>query len=161
MGVAAPIPLNEPLRQRAVDACGIVTRPRNPELQRIVEEAARLARAPIAAISVVDRSRQWLAARIGIGGDEGPRAESFCGHTILRPGEPMIVADARDDRRFVANPSVLGHPHIRFYAGVPLVDHAGFALGALCVADTRPRLGLFDVYDLTHLARHAERIMAP
>ncbi|MBB3695809.1 GAF domain-containing protein [Sphingomonas sp. BK580] len=160
MGIAAPLPAGEPSRQRAVDACGIVLRPRNPELQRIVEEAARLARAPIAAISVVDRSRQWLAARVGIAGDEGPRAHSFCGHTILRPGEPMIVADARGDRRFVANPSVVGHPHIRFYAGVPLVDHAGFALGALCVADTRPRLGLFDIYDLTHLARHAERIMA-
>lgn len=160
MGASIPYPPDEALRQRAVDACGIVRRPRNPELQRIVTEAARLTRAPLAAISVVDRSRQWLAARFGIDAEEGPRDDSFCGYTILRPGEPMIVADARDDRRFVANPSVLGYPHIRFYAGVPLVDHAGFALGALCVADTSPRVGLFDVYDLTHLARHAERIMA-
>lgn len=160
MGSLAPFPANEIARQRAVDHCGILLRPRNPELQRIVEEAARLARAPIAAISVVDRSRQWLAARIGIDAEEGPRRDAFCAHTILRPGEPMIVADARDDRRFGSNPAVTGHPHIRFYAGVPLVDHAGFALGALCVADTTPRLGRFDVYDLTHLARRAERIMA-
>lgn len=153
-------PLNEFQRQQAVDRSGIIRRPRSAELQRIVEDAARLARAPIAVISVVDRSRQWFAARTGIDAEEGPRADSFCTHTILRPGEPMIVTDARDDDRFAGNPAVRDHPHIRFYAGVPLVDKAGFALGALCVADTKPRLGTFDVYDLTHLARSAERIMA-
>jgi len=55
---------------------------------------------------------------------------------------------------------VLGAPYVRFYAGIPLVDAAGFALGALCVADTSPRLHTFDVYDLSHLARQAERLMS-
>lgn len=154
-----PLPHDEADRQRAVDASGITHRPPNRELQRIVEQAASLASAPIAAVSVVDRSRQWLAARVGIETTDTPRSESFCAFTILRPGEPLIVTDAILDPRFARNPAVVGSPHVRFYAGIPLVDRAGFALGALCVADTEPRLDFFDVYDLTHLARAAERLM--
>ncbi len=154
-----PLPPNEAERQRAVDLSGITRRPANRELQRIVERAAALAGAPIAAVSVVDRSRQWFAAKVGIDDSERPRSESFCAFAILRPGEPLIVCDAMRDPRFAQNPAVLGLPHVRFYAGIPLVDRAGFALGALCVADTEPRRDAFDVYDLSHLAREAERLM--
>ncbi|MEH3048137.1 GAF domain-containing protein [Sphingomonas adhaesiva] len=154
-----PLPFDEAARQRAVDASGVTRRAANPELQRIVEQAASLAGAPIAAVSVIDRSRQWFAARVGIDDSERPRSESFCAFAILRPGEPLIVSDATLDPRFSHNPAVLGLPHVRFYAGIPLVDRAGFALGALCVADTRPRHEAFDAYDLSHLAREAERLM--
>ncbi len=154
-----PFPEDEPARQRAVDASGITRRPGNPALQRIVEQAASLAGAPIAAVSVIDRSRQWFAAKVGIDESEKPRSESFCAFAILRPGEPLIVCDAMRDPRFAQNPAVLGVPHVRFYAGIPLVDRSGYALGALCVADTQPRRDDFDVYDLTHLAREAERLM--
>lgn len=159
MRPSVPYPLNEAARQKAVDRNGVTRRPQNAELQSIVEEAAALTRSPISALSIVDRARQWFAARYGIDADEGPRGDSFCAYTILRPGEPLIVADASRDHRFGNYPSVLGHPHIRFYAGVPLVDQAGFALGALCVADIKPRLEFFNAYDLTHLARRAERIL--
>jgi GAF domain-containing protein len=156
-----PWPVNEIDRQRAVDASGVTQRRQPTEFQRIAEQAAAVAAAPIAAISFVDRNRQWLAAKIGIEDSEQPRSESFCAFAILRPGEPLIVTDATRDPRFCSNPSVLGAPYVRFYAGIPLVDTAGFALGALCVADTSPRLQNFDVYDLSHLARQAERLMSP
>lgn len=160
MGVYEPNLIHESLRQAAVDRTGIVRRPKHPALQAIVEDAARLAKAPIAAVTIIDQARQWFAARIGLDTEEGPRSDAFCAHTILRPGEPLIILDALEDVRFAQNPSVLEAPHIRFYAGIPLVNRAGYALGALCVADTQPRSEVFDIYRLSHLARSAERLVS-
>lgn len=155
-----PISTNEVQRQAAVDRTGIIRRPRVPALQSIVEDAARLARTPIAAVTIIDRARQWFAAQTGLDAEEGPRSESFCAHTILKPGEPLIVLNTLEDPRFASNPAVWNAPHIRFYAGIPLVNHAGYALGALCVADTSPRSDMFDIYGLSHLARSAERLVS-
>lgn len=160
MGAYGPIWANEMQRQAAVDRTGITRRANHPALQSIVEDAARLAKTPIAAVTIIDRARQWFAARIGLDAEEGPRSEAFCAHTILRPGEPLIVLDTLADVRFVRNPAVIEAPHIRFYAGIPLVNRAGYALGALCVADTEPRLDTFDIYALSHLARTVERLVS-
>jgi GAF domain-containing protein len=157
---AAPFPEDESERQRAVDATHITTRGADAELQRIVEDAAETAGAPIAAITIIDRDRQWFAARVGLANPEGPRSESFCAYAILKPGEPMVVADASQDKRFAGNPAVTGDPRIRFYAGVPLVDTGGYAVGALCIADTRPRHEPPDLFYLAYLARLAERIIS-
>jgi len=50
-----------------------------------------------------------------------------------------MVEDATRDARFAANPLVTGPLHVRFYAGVPLVDANGQPLGTLCVLDREPR----------------------
>jgi GAF domain-containing protein len=149
----------EVCRQQAVDRTGIVALPRNSQLQQVVEAAAKIANSPLAAITIIDRDRQWFAARVGIIADETPRTHSFCAHGILSPGQPMIVWDAREDPRFSANPLVSGEPGIRFYAGIPLVDDAGYGLGALCVTDSKPRGEIPYIHELVHLARQAERII--
>ncbi len=38
-----------------------------------------------------------------------------------------------------SDPAVAGDPHFRFYAGAPVIDPDGFAVGALCVIDYEPR----------------------
>ena len=147
-------------RQRAVDRSGILTGRFGPQLQRIVDQAITVFKVPMALITVIDRERQWFAARAGIEALETSRAVSFCAHAILRPGEPMVVTDAQRDPRFSANPVVTGDPHVRFYAGMPLIDRLGYPLGALCVIDTKPRARPENLEDLRGLAREAERELA-
>jgi GAF domain-containing protein len=153
-------PENEDERQAAVDRSGITRRGNDAELQRLVDSAAAFFKTPIAAISIIDSDRQWFAARHGVEAAETPRAMSFCAHAIHRPGEPLVVQDATRDRRFAGHPLVLNAPHIRFYAGMPLVDRAGYPLGALCVVDSTPREDMPNLFELSLLAREAERLIA-
>lgn len=157
--MAAEQPPNEPERQAAVDRSGLLVR-RPDRLQQIVREVTATFDVPIAAVSIIDRDRQWFAARIGLEPEETSRAISFCAHTILRPGEAMVVPDATRDPRFAGNPLVKAAPHIRFYAGMPLVDRGGYPLGTLCMIDTKARRDPTDLYRLGHLAREVEGLIA-
>jgi GAF domain-containing protein len=153
-------PTDEAERQTAVLRSGILQRRCDAGLQRVVEVAARSYHVRTALISIIDRHRQWFAARVGIEPEETPRAHSFCLHAIKSPGEALMVLDARADRRFSGNPMVTGAPHIRFYAGIPLLDRAGYPLGALCVIDDKPQHSAPSLFQLIRLAHEAERIIA-
>ncbi|AJK48953.1 putative GAF sensor protein [Burkholderia plantarii] len=101
--------------------------------------AARPFDTPIALLTLLTRHRQWFKARHGLPlPPETPRAWAFCNHTIRQP-EPLVVEDAAADPRFAANPLVAGAPGLRFYAGATLRDYEGYALGAPCVLDLKPR----------------------
>lgn len=105
----------------------------------LTQLAAQICQAPIALISLVDESRQWFKSNHGLNLRETPREFSFCGHAITQPDQTLIIPDARVDERFSQNPLVTGDPHIVFYAGAPLVDENGIALGSLCVIDQQTR----------------------
>ena len=124
------------------------------ELQEIVDLAAKLCAAPMAMVTMVEEKRQLFLTRAGIEARETPRPTSFCAHAMLG-AEPMVVHDAREDDRFADNPLVTGEPHIRFYAGHPLISAEGAPLGALCIIDTVPR----DI-GLTKLQRETLSVLA-
>jgi diguanylate cyclase (GGDEF)-like protein len=138
--VAAALPPNEVARLAALGRYGILDTPAEQSFDDIVTVAAALCHVPIALISLVDEHRQWFKASSGLAGPaEIPRTVAFCAHAILEPDRILEVSDARLDPRFATNPLVLGDPHIRFYAGVPLVSPEGQAVGTLCVIDRVPR----------------------
>jgi hypothetical protein len=134
-----PTDLGEQARQRALDALRTLDTPHEQAFDDIVRLARDICGVPIALISLVDRDRQWFKAQEGLDVRETPRDVAFCDHAIRDPGQLMEVPDAGLDRRFSANPLVTGAPHIRFYAGAPLVTPEGEALGTVCVIDHQPR----------------------
>lgn len=108
------------------------------ELGAIARFVARLCSTPIAAVSLVETSRQVFVAKKGLDDRETPRSTSFCAQTML--GHSILeVLDASKDPRFRDYSLVTGAAHIRYYAGAPLVSPEGAPLGALCVIDTQPR----------------------
>lgn len=136
--VAAPLPENERARLAAVKELGWLDTPPDRHLDDLVAMVARRLRVPAAAISLIDRERQWLKARVGIDIRQTPRDVAFCAHAILR-AEPTVVADASLDERFADNPFVVEPPRIRFFAGIPLTTPDGYAVGTLCAFDYVPR----------------------
>lgn len=112
--------------------------PGDPDLEAIVRLAALVCRTPVAAVSLVDATRQRFLARHGLTLSETPRDIAFCDHTIRQAGV-FEVPDARVAPAFAGTPLVAGEPHVVFYAGAPLTTAAGDAIGALCVIDHEPR----------------------
>eukprot|EP01037_Dinobryon_pediforme_P010595 gene10595-10665_t len=86
-----------------------------------------------------NEDRQWIKSAIGIDSTETARDQSFCAYTIMG-SEIFEIDDTTTDDRFKNNPMVTGDAHIRFYAGYPLIDEQGYALGSLCVVDRKPNI---------------------
>src|SRR5689334_16510777 len=118
---AAPLPVNESARLKALQQYYILDTKAEVAFDDLTALVAYICQTPMAFISFIDVDRQWFKAKVGLETTETPRAVAFCAHTILQPNQPLIVTDALEDERFVDNPLVVSAPHIRFYAGYPLV----------------------------------------
>lgn len=134
----APLPPDETQRLAALHALLILDTPPEQRFDRITEFAAREFDAPIALISLLDENRQWFKSKVGLEVCETSRDLAFCVHALLC-NEALIIPDTLKDERFADNPLVTGPPHIRFYAGTPLLLPSGLAVGTLCIIDTKPR----------------------
>ncbi len=153
-----PVLPDEPARLAALRDLDVLDTAPDAELDVITRIAADRFDTAIALVSLVDEGRQWFKSRHGLDASETCRRHSFCGHTIASDAI-MVVHDAATDPRFAANPLVTGAPHIRFYAGAPLVLASGHRIGTLCVIDPAPR-DSFSTRDGDILALMASQVVA-
>ncbi|WP_437570539.1 GAF domain-containing protein [Sorangium sp. So ce542] len=131
--------LNDPVRLAELHGAMLRT-DADAILDACVTRAARLARAPIALVSLVVRHIQLLRAHHGLPLELAvscatSRSNSFC-QLVVRDEAPLLVEDALRDERVPKE--LVEHYGIRAYAGVP-VRVRGHAIGSLCVLDVVPR----------------------
>lgn len=127
--------------QRLADLRNLAILDTDPDedYDRLVQLAALLCGAPMAALTFIDAGRQWYKSRIGLPVQQIARDKSFCAHAILESDRVLEVADVA--RLGWADPQPWGPqgPMLRFYAGAPLRTRDGTAIGTLCVMDQVPR----------------------
>lgn len=136
--VVAPKPENEAARLQILRDFEILDSGEEIEFDEIVALASKICESEISLISLIDESRQWFKAKVGLAADETERDVAFCAHAI-HDDKIMEVQDTHEDQRFFDNPLVLDDPRIRFYAGMPLETQDGYRLGTLCVIDSKPK----------------------
>ncbi len=150
---------HEPARLTALAEYRIVGSEREGAFDELVGIARRRFDAPISAISFLDERRWWPKAIVGFARCSLPRAVTFCHHAVAA-GELFVVDDAQKDPRFSRSPLVEGGPRVRFYAGVPLRDALGYALGTFSIFSDEPRrLDARDAEALREFARLAFQLV--
>ena len=135
-----PVPGNEAQRLQAVRSYDILDTPPEVDFDALTRVAAHAFSTPAAVVGLMDSDRLWFKSQLGLGVPQLDRQIAFCAHAIMRPDEPLVVEDLQQDPRFRHNPLVTQAPHLRFYAGAPIVNPQGYALGTIAVVDMQPRV---------------------
>jgi hypothetical protein len=131
--------IDDPKRLQALRDTGLLDTDPEPSFDHIMAMAVEALGASGGAISLVDDHRQFFKSVLGLpdGVRETPLTHSLCRYAVAN-GEPLIVEDARIHPELSDHPSVVNGMLVS-YAGIPLIDPVGFAIGTLCVWDQRPR----------------------
>lgn len=153
------VPENEKGRIKAIKEYNILNTPREREFDRLTEIASIIFQVPYSIIAIVSEDKQWMKSMIGPLEESYNRRETICQTTILK-NETLEVYDALQDDRFKNLPSIKNGDGVRFYAGHPIIDNNGYALGTMCIMDNAPRkLNEIQLKTLKLLAEEASALI--
>ena len=122
--------IDNDIRLQAVERFKTLDLDTDIEFQELVNMASETCNMPIALLTLIDRDTQWIKAKKNTEVTEIPREHTFCTYTILED-TILVIPDASKDARFVNYPTVANDPHVRFYAGAPLITADGQRIGSL------------------------------
>ena len=131
--------------------------PIEERFERLTRLARRALHVPVAAITFLNKEKQWFKSVAGWNVTELPNEQSFCPIT-LAAGQLTVFEDTRQDAALSHHPLVTTGPQFRFYAGLPIMDESDNLCGTFCVFDQKPRqLSPADRSTLADLAALTQR----
>ncbi|WP_126650711.1 response regulator [Chryseobacterium aureum] len=133
-----PIPVNEEARIKKLEFFDLLNLEKDPQLDIFAETACLVTDCPAALIAMMERETQTIQSCVGLALDFVDRKDTVCQYSIAS-GDTVVINDTLLDERSSDNAIILAGG-IRFYAGVPLIDDEGFALGTICVIDYKPKI---------------------
>lgn len=146
-------PTLEQARLSALREYEVLDSDAEPEFDGLTRLAASIFDCSISTVTILDEHRQWFKSVLGLQLKETHRDISFC-KLVIEGDEPLIVEDAAEDPRFSSSPLVVDEPKLRFYAGIPLRNPEGIALGTFCIMDTRPKCLTSEQVDMLMAIAH-------
>lgn len=150
-------PRTDHFRLAALHRYHILDTPACDDFSFLTELATQICGVPYAFISLVDAERVWMKSCAGMQVGELPRGESYCSLAVL--GEAFTeIADLTLDPRTAHMRLTVGAPHMRRYSSVALTSSDGFAIGTLCVLDSKP--GRLSGTQRAMLVKLARQVMA-
>jgi len=133
----APMPKNEDDRLAELARYRILETEPDEKFDKLCRIACKEMKCPIAAVSFIDKQKQWFKANSGLTQRQIPRDVALCAHTIMHAKRALVVEDTSLDERFQHNPLVTRASAVRFYAGVPITTPNGFCIGSVFVFDVK------------------------
>ncbi|CAI5747001.1 unnamed protein product [Peronospora destructor] len=133
----APMPNNEEDRLAELARYRILETEPDEKFDKLCRIACKEMKCPIAAVSFIDKQKQWFKANSGLTQRQIPRDVALCAHTIMHAKRALVVEDTSLDERFQHNPLVTRASAVRFYAGVPITTPNGFCIGSVFVFDVK------------------------
>ncbi|KAK1941050.1 hypothetical protein P3T76_007756 [Phytophthora citrophthora] len=133
----APTPKNEDARLEELARYRILDSEPDEKFDKLCRIACKEMKCPIAAVSFIDKQKQWFKANSGLTQRQIPRDVALCAHTIMHAKRALVVEDTSLDERFQHNPLVTRASAVRFYAGVPITTPNGFCIGSVFVFDVK------------------------
>jgi diguanylate cyclase (GGDEF)-like protein len=152
-----PRPTDDNSRLAALHRYDALAAPTGEDFNFLTELAAKVCDVPYAFITLVDAERVFVKSFTGLAVDSMPRGQCYCSLAVLGE-EATEICDLSKDARTAQMPLTVDAPYMRMYSSVPLVSSDGYALGTLCVMDTKP--GCLSTAQRDMLRKLARQVMA-
>lgn len=152
-----PRPMDDNSRLAALHRYDALAAPDSDDFSFLTELAAKVCDVPYAFITLVDAERAFVVSATGLALESLPRGQCYCALAVLGDAATEI-SDLSKDARTAGMPLTMEAPHMRMYSSVPLTSNDGYAIGTLCVMNTRP--GSLSTAQREMLRKLARQVMA-